>query len=106
MAHLFASLIVKAVGEVDFMIEKGTLCGCRRHNCNLFVVRSSVSNYSKVDKPTVSESSLRSTISIAGEHRGVCSNIQQDLHLRGASRGAVADRHHSADVASNSLCVC
>jgi hypothetical protein len=106
MAHLLARLVVEAVGEVDFVIEEGALCGCCRHDGDLGRVRGSMCVHRQGDKPTVSESSLRHAISTGRTQDGAWSYAQQDLHFRGAARGAVTDRHHPTDVASHGLRVC
>jgi hypothetical protein len=106
MAHLLARLVVEAIGKVDFVVEEGALRRCRGHDGDLGQVRQSMCGCRQGDKPTVSESSLRHAVSTNGKHGGVCSHAQQYLHLRGATRGTVADRHHPADVASHGLRVC
>lgn len=58
MSHLLASLVVEAVGEVDFMVQEGALRGCRGHDGNLDLVRSCILDPRECNKPTVSESKL------------------------------------------------
>lgn len=59
MSHLFPCMIVKAVGQIDLMVEKGALRRCRGHYCNLgLVVRLDTGISSQCDRPTVSESNL------------------------------------------------
>lgn len=91
MAHLFACLIIEAVGEVDFMVQEGTLrSGCRKDS---YSVRVQTVERLKLD-------------TVRNRTRCGPDDLQEYLHLGCRPRGAVADRHHPADVARHGLPQC
>lgn len=88
MAHLFSCLIIEAVGKVDFMVQEGTLrSGCREDS---YSVRVQAVCRLKLD-------TVRDKAEVWPD------DLQEYLHLGCRARGAVADRHHPADVARHGL---